>query len=109
MISFDKIDQYDWLYDLYMNYLCVAHNYIYYRHFYILNKENIPPKGQPTIVIANHQNGLMDALAILHTMFQDRRQPVFIARGDIFKKDGVARILRFLKIMPTFRSRDCAR
>ena len=106
MISFDKIDQYDWLYDLYMNYLCVAHNYIYYRHFYILNKENIPPKGQPTIVIANHQNGLMDALAILHTMFQDRRQPVFIARGDIFKKDGVARILRFLKIMPTFRSRD---
>jgi len=106
MISFDKIDQYDWLYDLYMNYLCVAHNYIYYRHFYILNKENIPPKGQPTIVIANHQNGLMDALAILHTMFQDRRQPVFIARGDIFKKDSVARILRFLKIMPTFRSRD---
>ena len=49
---------------------------------------------------------MMDAMAILHTMFRDRRQPVFIARGDIFKKDGVARILRFLKIMPTFRSRD---
>lgn len=106
MISFDKIDKYDWLYDLYMNYLCIAHNHIYYRHFYILNKENIPAKGKPTIVIANHQNGVMDALAILHTMFQDRRQPVFIARGDIFKKDGVARILRFLKIMPTFRTRD---
>ena len=106
MISFDKIDKYDWLYDLYMNYLCLAHNHIYYRHFYILNKENIPKKGEPTIVIANHQNGVMDAMAILHTMFQDRRQPVFIARGDIFKKDGVARILRFLKIMPTFRSRD---
>ncbi len=106
MISFDKIDQYDWLYDFYMNYLCIMHNHIYYRHFYILNQENIPEKGRPTIVIANHQNGLMDAMAILHTMFRDRRQPVFIARGDIFKKDGVARILRFLKIMPTFRSRD---
>ena len=106
MISFENIDKFDWLYDFYMNYLCIMHNHIYYRHFYILNQENIPEKGQPTIVIANHQNGMMDAMAILHTMFRDRRQPVFIARGDIFKKDSVARILRFLKIMPTFRSRD---
>lgn len=106
MISFDNIDKYDWLYDLYMNYLCMVHNHIYYRKFFILNKENIPKKGEPTLVIANHQNGAMDAMAILHTMFRDRRQPIFIARGDIFKKDGVAKILRFLKIMPTFRTRD---
>ena len=39
-------------------------------------------------------------------MFDDFRQPVFIARGDIFKKDRVAKILRFLKILPTFRTRD---
>lgn len=106
MISFENIDKYDWMYALYMNYLNIAHNHIYYRHFYILNQENIPKKGEPTIVIANHQNGVMDAMAILHTMSQDHRQPVFIARGDIFKKDGVAKILRFLKIMPTFRTRD---
>lgn len=106
MISFDNIDKFSRRYDIYMRYLCFAHNYIYYRNFYVINQENMPPKGQPTIVIANHQNGLMDALAILHTMYKDRRQPVFIARGDIFKKNGVARILRFLKIMPTFRTRD---
>lgn len=106
MISFDDIDKYDRQYALYMRYLCLVHNHIYYRNFYILNQENIPPKGKPTIVIANHQNGLMDAMAILHTMFKDQRQPVFIARGDIFKKDRVAKILRFLKIMPTFRTRD---
>lgn len=106
MISFENIDKFDRVYDFCMNYLCVVHNHIYYRHFYILNKENIPKKGEPTIVIANHQNGLMDALAILHTMFLDRRQPVFIARGDLFKKDKVAKILRFLKIMPSFRTRD---
>ena len=106
MISFDNIDKYDRLYALYLHYLNFAHNRVYYRNFYIINQENIPPKGTPTIVIANHQNGLMDALAILHTMTRDGRQPVFIARGDIFKKDGIARILRFLKIMPTFRSRD---
>lgn len=106
MISFDNIDKYSPRYDFYMNFIQFAHNKIYYRKFYILNKENIPPKGTPTFVIANHQNGFMDAMAILHTMFLDRRQPVFLARGDIFKKDGVARILRFLKIMPTFRTRD---
>ena len=106
MISFDDIDKYDWLYDCFMLYLCIVHNHIYYRNFYILNQENIPPKGEATIVIANHQNGLMDAMSILHTMFKDGRQPVFIARGDIFKKDRVAKILRFLKIMPTFRTRD---
>ena len=106
MISFDNIDKYDRWYALYMNYLNIAHNYIYYRHFYVVNPENIPPKGEPTIVIANHQNGLMDALAILHTLSRDHRQPVFIARGDLYKKNWLARILRFLKILPTFRTRD---
>ena len=87
MISFEDIDKHSWWYDLYMKYLCAAHNNVYYRNFYIVNRENIPPKGTPTFVIANHQNGMMDAMAILHTMYKDGRQPVFIARGDIFKKD----------------------
>ena len=106
MISFENIDKHDWLYALYLQYLNFAHNRVYYRNFYIINEENIPPKGEATIVIANHQNGLMDALAILHTLGRDGRQPVFIARGDIFKNPFLARIFRFLKIMPTFRSRD---
>ena len=109
MISFEDIDKHSWLYDLYMNYLCAAHNHVYYRNFYIINPENIPPKGTPTFVIANHQNGMMDAMAILHTMYKDGRQPVFIARGDIFKKDFVARIMRFLKILPVYRNRDGGR
>jgi 1-acyl-sn-glycerol-3-phosphate acyltransferase len=72
---------------------------------YVINRENIPAKGKPVLIIYNHQNGLSDPLNILY-MFDDFRQPVFIARGDIFKKDKVAKILRFLKILPTFRSRD---
>ena len=109
MISFEDIDKHSWWYDFYMKYLCAAHNHVYYRNFYIVNRENIPPKGTPTLVIANHQNGMMDAMAILHTMYKDGRQPVFIARGDIFKKDAVARILRFLKILPVYRNRDGGR
>lgn len=72
---------------------------------HVVGRENIPPKGTPTFCISNHQNGLMDALAILY-LFDDHRQPVFIARGDIFRKDYVAKFLRYLKILPAFRSRD---
>ncbi len=109
MISFEDIDKPSRMYDFYMKFLSLAHNHIYYRNFYIVNRENIPPKGTPTLVIANHQNGMMDAMAILHTMYKDGRQPVFIARGDIFKKDLVARIMRFLKILPVYRNRDGGR
>ncbi len=90
-----------------MRFLCFAHNGVYYRRFVVKNSENIPQQGMPTLIIANHQNGMMDAMAILHTLYRiDKRQPVFIARGDIFKKDSVAKVLRFLKILPVFRNRD---
>ena len=52
MISFEDIDKHSWWYDFYMKYLCAAHNHVYYRNFYIVNRENIPPKGTPTFVHA---------------------------------------------------------
>ncbi len=106
MISFENIGRFDRLYHLINYYLRFTHNKLYYKKVQVVGRENIPPRGTPTFVIANHQNALMDALAILY-LFDDYRQPVFIARGDIFKKSNtIAKILRFLKIMPTFRTRD---
>ena len=108
MINFDKINEFSTSYDINNHYLRFAHNHLYYKDIEIVGRENIPPRGTPTLVISNHQNGLMDALAILY-LFDDHRQPVFIARGDIFRKDFVAKILRYLKILPAFRSRDGGR
>lgn len=106
MISFENVNKFDKLYHVWNFYFCIVHNRLYYRRIQILGRENIPPKGKPTFVIANHQNALMDALAILY-IFKNRRQPIFIARGDIFKKSVIAaKLLRFIKILPTFRSRD---
>lgn len=105
MIDFDHIGDFSRSYDFYNRYLRVFHNHFYYKHRYLVNKQNIPERGKPIMVIANHQNGVNDAMNILY-LFDDRRQPVFIARGDIFKKDFVAKLLRFFKILPTFRSRD---
>ena len=75
---------------------------IFYSEICIINPENVPAKG-PVIFAPNHQNALMDALAIL--LLVDK-QPVFMARADIFKKKTVGRILNFLKIIPVFRIRD---
>lgn len=78
------------------------HNKIYYRKVIVLGRENVNP-DDPLIFAANHQNALMDALAVL---FTHRGQPVFLARADIFKKKTLASILYFLKILPVYRLRD---
>jgi 1-acyl-sn-glycerol-3-phosphate acyltransferase len=45
----------------------------------------------------------MDALALL---FSIKGQPVFLARGDIFNRPFIARILIFMKMLPVYRIRD---
>ena len=108
MIDFTNVGNYSKWYRFWMHYVGFSHDTVFYHKIDIIGKENVPQKGKPVFVFSNHQNALMDAMALLN-MFKDGRQPVFIARGDIFKKDAVAKICRFLKIMPTFRTRDGGR
>ncbi|MDR2979712.1 MAG: 1-acyl-sn-glycerol-3-phosphate acyltransferase [Bacteroidales bacterium] len=108
MIDFSNIDKWSWKYDLFNRYLRFNHNKVYYKEYRVDNQDKVPPPGEPLFIIGNHQNGLTDALVLLY-MYPDKRQPVFIARGDIFKKDFVAKLLHFLKILPSFRDRDGSR
>ncbi len=71
------------------------------RSLYLAGKILIPT--DPLIFAPNHQNALMDALAVL---FTHKGQPVFLARADIFKRKSIAAILYFLKILPVYRIRD---
>ncbi len=73
-----------------------------YRHCRYIGLEHIPSDGS-VIFAPNHQNGLMDALAVLAI---DAQPKVFVARADIFKNPKTARILHWLKIMPINRVRD---
>lgn len=75
---------------------------LFYNKIYIDGKENIPD-DKTTILAPNHQNALMDALAILMTQ---RGQPVFLARADIFKQKLAAWILEGVNILPVYRERD---
>ncbi|MFW5820726.1 MAG: 1-acyl-sn-glycerol-3-phosphate acyltransferase [Bacteroidota bacterium] len=76
----------------------------YYKHIQVIGRENIP-YNKRYIFTPNHQNALMDALAVVNASGRDT---VFFARADIFRKKGQSKILRFLKIMPIYRMRDGA-
>ena len=73
-----------------------------FRRYEVVGLENIP-QNAACIFAANHTNTLMDALVLLS---MSREKKVFIARGDIFKKPFIAKIMHFLRILPIYRIRD---
>lgn len=73
-----------------------------YRRFEVHGRKNLPKDGALIFGI-NHSNTLMDALVVLAT---SRHKKVFMARGDIFANPFIAKILRFLRILPLFRIRN---
>lgn len=89
------------LYRLLLNSLRFYYH-LYYKRVTIIGHDKLPD-NVPLIITPNHQNALMDALAVL---FAIDRPVVFLARADIFKKSFVARLLYFLRILPVYRLRD---
>lgn len=75
---------------------------IFYRKITVTGKDKIPA-NVPVIFASNHQNALMDALAML---FTTNRPIVFLARADIFKNERIAKLLHLIKILPVYRIRD---
>jgi len=73
-----------------------------FRQIEIRGSENIP-SGEPVIFAGNHQNALIDALAII---FFQKNPIVFMARADIFQNKIAAKLLRSLKLAPIYRIRD---
>lgn len=61
------------------------------------------PKGKPIIFAANHQNALMDPLAVACT---NSFQTVWLARADIFKSKSAQSFLKYIKLLPIYRIRD---
>ncbi|MCL2412699.1 MAG: 1-acyl-sn-glycerol-3-phosphate acyltransferase [Bacteroidales bacterium] len=98
----EKLCKNDWKYVLARVFLTMPSHKIYYRNTRVIGKENIPKNG-PLIYAANHQNALMDAIAIVTTQ---KHQTVFVARADIFNKPLIIKILHFLRILPIYRKRD---
>ncbi len=96
-----KHENYHLGYDILRVYARFVH-WLIHRRITIVGRENLP-KDTPIVLAPNHQNALMDALAVLLLIPQ---QPVWLARADIFKTKMLTKILHFLKISPVYRIRD---
>lgn len=102
MINFKSVTKFSLPYALLKIYVDFAYLWLFYKRVYILNKNKVP-KDKAVIIAPNHQNALMDALAVLASF---RNRTVFLARSDIFQNPVVARIMRSFRIMPIYRIRD---
>jgi 1-acyl-sn-glycerol-3-phosphate acyltransferase len=100
MINSDGIEKFSWRYYALKTYVDACFRYFY--KVSIRGKENIE-LGNINIYAPNHQNALMDALALLCIY---NFQPVFLARSDLFKNRQISSILTFLKMLPVYRMRD---
>ncbi len=69
----------------------------------VVTGRHLIPKGKPIIFAPNHQNALMDPLALACT---NSHQSVWLARADIFKSERVSAILKYLRLLPVYRIRD---
>lgn len=98
----ENIEKYSGRYALLKALVGFWHNNVFYRKVIVIGRDNINPDNH-LIFSPNHQNALMDALAVL---FTHKGQPVFLARADIFKKRRIAELLYVLKILPVYRIRD---
>ena len=96
-----KIDEWSLDYYLLQGYAMLIYR-MFYRKICVVNRHNIPA-NQPVILAPNHQNALMDAMALICNCGY---QVVFLARADIFKGKFLVRFLTFINIMPIFRIRD---
>jgi 1-acyl-sn-glycerol-3-phosphate acyltransferase len=77
---------------------------LFYRKFSVNGlKENFPRKNQATILISNHQNGMMDPVM---ACLVARRQLHFLTRADLFQGKLANKILRHMNMLPVYRARD---
>jgi 1-acyl-sn-glycerol-3-phosphate acyltransferase len=74
----------------------------FYRQTEIRGLENVPD-NEPLIFAGNHQNGVMDPVAII---LHQKEPIVYMGRADIFSNQLFRILLRFIKVTPVYRIRD---
>src|SRR5690606_17514932 len=74
----------------------------YFQKIIVEGRENLP-KNRPVILVANHQNALIDPLLLAtHT----RLNPWFLTRAAVFTNPFVCKLLHLIRMLPVYRLRD---
>ncbi|MDA0315426.1 MAG: 1-acyl-sn-glycerol-3-phosphate acyltransferase [Bacteroidetes bacterium] len=76
--------------------------HVYYKKIIVQGRENIP-YNQPVILVANHQNALIDPLVVAaHISIR----PYFLTRAAVFKNPIAAYLLDLVQMLPVYRILD---
>ncbi|MBQ7192718.1 MAG: 1-acyl-sn-glycerol-3-phosphate acyltransferase [Paludibacteraceae bacterium] len=90
-------------YQWYKKYIRFMNEHLLYRHVYYLHRENLPPLGQPCMIVSNHQNCANDPLNLLLGL-ENRSHPFVIARGNVFSWNPlITKFFLWLGMLPAFR------
>ena len=76
--------------------------YVYYKKIIVQGRENIP-YNQPVILVANHQNALIDPLVVAAHI---STRPYFLTRAAVFKNPIAAYLLDLVQMLPVYRVLD---
>ncbi|WP_339916398.1 lysophospholipid acyltransferase family protein [Yeosuana marina] len=76
--------------------------FFYYKKIHTVNFDNIP-QNKPVLILANHQNALLDALIIAT---KTKQFSYFLTRASVFNSPLISHILKSLRMIPVYRIRD---
>ena len=97
-----KNPYFSWIYHYGRFWIRFSYRYLFYRRVEIRGRENFKP-DEPLIFAPNHQNALMDDLAMVTTL---KQQPFFVARADLFNAKWIVWFFKLAHMMPIWRIRD---
>ena len=72
---------------------------LFYRRIEVAGEENVP-RGGPVLFIANHNNGLVDPMVVLHAL---SRRVVFVAKSTLWRIPVLRSLLDLLGCVPVVR------
>jgi 1-acyl-sn-glycerol-3-phosphate acyltransferase len=74
----------------------------YYADVVVEGSEHLPASG-PLLVVANHPNALVDAMAVAVAV---RRRVLLTAKATLFEQPALAALLRIVGVVPLRRAKD---
>lgn len=86
-------------------FLCRLALGLFLKRVKIVNLENVKP-GKPYLLASNHSGSFFDAIVLGHFL----QQPIHtFTRADVFRNPKVARVLRWINLIPAYRGREGGR